>query len=139
VDTRRGTAFVLALGALIIIGFTKSGIAEEKRGEATPSKPELCTAEYHAVQAKDVVVLIASGTHAWSGYKDNLERDRALPPNFTYYCAKPSGQANTVVTPFQIATYFTHAGKLVSVNLNDADNPPGKTPKKILVIQATNP
>ena len=88
-----------------------------------PKNVELGRGTYRAAQTGNELLLIASGIHPTTGFRELFEaRDlSAKPPEFAFFFIKPTGITLPVVTPFQHHERFEVNGKVDFVMIEDAD------------------
>jgi hypothetical protein len=88
-----------------------------------PKSVELGRGTYRAAQTGNELLLIASGIHPTTGFRELFEaRDlSARPPEFAFFFIKPTGITLSVVTPFQHHDRFEVNGKVDFVMIADAD------------------
>ncbi|HEX2268561.1 MAG TPA: hypothetical protein VHH35_03460 [Pyrinomonadaceae bacterium] len=84
---------------------------------------DLGRANYSAEQARDAVIIFASGVHPTPGYTDFFEQSplRIFPPQFIFHSIPPTGMVPQVLSPFSIWVMFGATEPVETVTVHDAD------------------
>jgi hypothetical protein len=97
---------------------TTTPIAETGAGGS-----QLGRASYRAEQARDTVIIFATGWHPTPGYVDFFEQSAidVFPPEFILRTIPPTGIVLPVLTPFAIWVMFGASEPIKTVTVHDAD------------------
>lgn len=101
-----------------------------------PKRVELGRASYQAVQMGDQLLLIASGMHPTTGFRELFEAQDlgARVPEFAFFFIVPTGIVNPVVTPFQHHERFEVRDRHEFLLIEDAD---GEHRVKVTQVEVT--
>jgi hypothetical protein len=97
---------------------TSTAVAENAAGGR-----DLGRASYHALQARDTVIVFAFGWHPTPGYTDFFEQSPLdiFPPEFIFHSIPPGWIVPQVLTPFAIWVMFGATDPVKNVTVHDAD------------------
>jgi hypothetical protein len=88
-----------------------------------PKGVELGRGKYQATQTGNALLLVATGIHPTTGFREFFEAHDlgSKMPEFGFFFIKPTGIVNPVITPFQHHEHFDVQNRVDFVIVEDAD------------------